>query len=104
MIKKWQPTEWQKVVSNDATDKGLYLKYTNSLYNSTAKKPTTQLKNGYNSWIDIFPKRIYRMPTSTWKNAQHHRLLEEYKSKLQWGTTVEWISNGILLCSTGNSV
>ena len=37
--------EWEKIVSNDATDKGLTLKYTN-LYNSTAKKLKTQLKNG----------------------------------------------------------
>ena len=36
----------EKIVSNDATDKGLSLKYTNNLYNSTAKKPTTQWKNG----------------------------------------------------------
>ena len=31
--------EWEKIVSNDATDKGLISKYTNNLYNSTAKKP-----------------------------------------------------------------
>ena len=44
--KKRQPTEWEKTVSNDATDKGLISKITNNLYNSTAKNPTTQLKNG----------------------------------------------------------
>jgi len=43
---KRQPTEWEKTVSNDATDKGLISKITNNLYNSTAKNPTTQLKNG----------------------------------------------------------
>ena len=52
------------MVSNDATDKGLISKIYN-LYNSAAKKPTTQLKNGQKTQIDISPKRIYRWPTST---------------------------------------
>ena len=39
-------TEWEKIVSNDATDKGLISKIHKNLYNSTAKKPTTQLKMG----------------------------------------------------------
>ena len=43
---KRQLTEWEKIVSNDATDRALSLKYTSNLYNSTAKKPITQLKNG----------------------------------------------------------
>jgi len=32
---KRQPTEWEKIFANDATDKGLISKYTNSSYNST---------------------------------------------------------------------
>ena len=65
------------------------LKYTNHLYNSTAKKkPTTQMKNGQKTWTDISPKKIYWWPTSTWKNAQYHwLLLGKCKSKLLWGTT-----------------
>ena len=43
---KRQLTEWEKIVSNDATDKGLISRIYNS-YNSTAKKPTTQWKNGH---------------------------------------------------------
>ena len=43
---KRQLSEWEKIVSNDATDKSLISKYTRNLYNSTAKKPTTQRKNG----------------------------------------------------------
>ena len=47
---KRQLTEGEKIVSNAATDKGLIskiynLKYTNNLYSSTSKKPTTQWKN-----------------------------------------------------------
>ena len=52
-----------------------------------SKKAITQLENGQKTWIDISPRKIYRFyrwPTSTWKNAQHHRLLEKCKSKLTW--------------------
>ena len=42
-IKKKKDNQWngKKIVSNDATDKGLISKYTNNSYNSTAKKPPT---------------------------------------------------------------
>uniref|UniRef100_A0A8D1BSI9 Uncharacterized protein n=1 Tax=Sus scrofa TaxID=9823 RepID=A0A8D1BSI9_PIG len=41
-----QLTEWENIHSNDAMDKGLILGDRNNLYNSTAKEPTTQVKNG----------------------------------------------------------
>ena len=40
---KRQLTEWEKIVSNDAMDKGLISM--SNLYNSTARKPITQWKN-----------------------------------------------------------
>ena len=43
---KRQLTEWEKIVSNDATDKGLSLEYINNLYNPKAKKPINKWKNG----------------------------------------------------------
>ena len=29
------------------------------------------IKNGQKTWIDIFPKKIFRWPSGTWKDAQH---------------------------------
>ena len=43
---KRQLTEWEKIVSNDAMDKGLISRIYSNLYNPTAKKPITQWKNG----------------------------------------------------------
>ena len=44
---KRQPTEWDKIFANDATDKGLIFKYTNNSYNSTAAtKITIKKKKG----------------------------------------------------------
>ena len=34
----------------------------------------------------FFPKKTCRWPTGTWKDAQHHSLLEQCKPKLQWIT------------------
>ena len=37
--KRRKPTEWEKIVANDATNKGLNAKIYKQLINSTAKKP-----------------------------------------------------------------
>ena len=36
------------------------------------------------------PKKTYGWLTNTWKDAQHHPLLEKWKSKLQWDITSHW--------------
>ena len=39
---KRQPTEWEKIFANNATDKGLRSKIYNNAYTSISKKQTTQ--------------------------------------------------------------
>ena len=34
-------------------------------------KQTIQSKNGQKTYIDISPKKTYRWPKGTWKDAQH---------------------------------
>ena len=46
-----------------------------------------QSKNRPKNWIDVSPKKTYGWLTNTWKDAQHHSLLEKCKSKPRWGTT-----------------
>ena len=74
-----------------------YPKYIHSSYNSTSKKSqTTQLKNGQKNWIDIFPKKMYRWPTGSWKDAQHRSSSGKCKLKPQWDITSylsEWLSS-----------
>ena len=43
---KRQPSEWEKIIANEATDKGLIPKYTSSSCNSMPEKQTTQSKSG----------------------------------------------------------
>ena len=55
---KRQPTEWEKILANDATNKELTPKIYNQLTQLNIKKTKTQSKNGQKTWIDIFPKKI----------------------------------------------
>ena len=43
---KRQPSEWEKIIANEATNKELIPKYTRSSYNSMPEKETTQSKSG----------------------------------------------------------
>ena len=43
---KRQPSEWEKIIANETTDKGLISKIYNSSYNSILEKQTTQSKGG----------------------------------------------------------
>ena len=79
---KWQKINFQNIQAAHTTQ---YL-----------KKQTTLSKRGKGAWRDISPKKTYRWLTSTWKDSQHHSLLEKCKSKLQWDTTShqsEWPSS-----------
>ena len=47
-------------------------------------------------WTDVSPKKTYRWPTGTWKDAQHHSSWGECKSKPQWNITShlsEWLKS-----------
>ena len=59
---KRQPSGWEKIFANEATDKGLTSKIYMQL---NIKKQTTESKNGQKTVIDISPKKIYRLPTNT---------------------------------------
>ena len=84
--------------------KDKFPKYTSNSYKSTPEKQTTQSNSGKKSWRDISPKKTYRWLTNTWKDAQHHSLLERCKSKPQWNITShrsEWPSSKSLQTING---
>ena len=65
---KRQPIEWEKTVISDMTfNKELKSKICKQItqFNIKKIKRTIQLKNWPKTWMDIFPKKIYRLLTST---------------------------------------
>ena len=63
---KRQPSEWEKIFANEATDKGLISKiYKQHTQLNIKEKQTTQSRNGWKTYIDISPKEFYRLPTNT---------------------------------------
>ena len=75
---KRQPMDWKKLFANDVnvTDKGLtsqtYKQLIQFNNNNNNKIQTTQSKNGQKIQLDISPKKTYRWPKGTRKDA-HHR-------------------------------
>ena len=67
----------------------------------------TILKNEERFQIDVFPKKTYKWPTGTWKDAQHHSSSGKYKSKPQWGIIShlsEWLLSKRQQTSVGEDV
>ena len=77
-----QPSEFKKIIANEATDKELISKMYKQLLHLNSKKINDPIKN-WAKELDISPKKTYRWLTNTGKDAKHHSLSEKCKSKPQ---------------------
>ena len=80
---KIQPSEWEKMIANETTDKRI-----NSQNIESAHIGQYQKNKQPNQKVGKRPKQ--RWLTNTWKDAQRRSLLEKCKSKLQWDITSHW--------------
>ena len=95
-----QPSEWEKIVANESTDKGLISKIYKQLMQLNIKKQTTQSKNGQKS------KQTFLQRRHTDGQEAHEKLLNITIREVQIKATMRYhltsVRMGIIRKSTNN--
>ena len=80
---KRQPSEWEKIIAKETTDKGLISKIHKQLIQLNARKTNNPIKKWGKDLNRHFSKEDIQTANKHVENAQHCSLLEKCKSKPQ---------------------
>ena len=80
---KAQASEWEKIIANETTDKGLISKIYKQLIQLNTRKTNNPIKKWEKDSKRHFSKEDIQIANKHREDAQYHSLLEKCKSKLQ---------------------